>query len=1082
MNGFYKGLFILGFIAGLNACTSEVPSPEPTPAFDCAALDCDDSNPCTDDICEGEVGCMHSSLAGSLCDDGDDQTAADRCSNLLVCEGRPIVCPSGPCIASSQANGSDCDIEYIAAAEACDDDDSSTSADVCDGAGLCAGEAIVCLANACIESAQANGVDCDYVYAAAAESCDDDDPSTRADVCDGFGVCAGEPGPCTGLDCGACGAEVQWPLPWFEGEAVGALAGRFEHGQTQITRPDETRIAPPLLAGREALLLFIPERRIDNRSDMRLALFLDDSLLGVLPMQPPTELPQYLEQGLTETQLDPYSRRAWSTFIPWNWVQEGAVLRVGHEGDEGLMVQSLTLENLGAPHLFTVNRIKMLLFGEGGESLATTPGPKHVRDFFGSVATAAMELVDSTPWVLDSIVENTAEGPRWAHSEAERLGMASRDNRYGLFRHHIAFRHSLANTGRGLSMTNEGHGNNSPYGFGTSVGMGWIRDQNGNLIDINNGGVAGGWTGWTALWNSDCGNGFIHEGGHAQTMLHFVSGTARRWGIAEEYPQDGVNLAGHPAAYDSSRRRLRTWYRVNADGPVLSDGEFVGKRDPMNGGEAANSITCFPQFTGFHARKSQAWMQRSATIREVDGEAGAFLWNAETKRYDPFEVGAAYQAPVAVGVPIITLVGTLGNLDEVCQTYPPYFAASGNVFSLPAPDAAGLHEDFTGSRWFLSLHHADGSVRHALIARGSMANTTETAMYSLNVARSAELVRVDLHRSGAAYPLIDIEGAELIHSRQIAAPAKEPAPVYKAGRGYTGNGVLHLAKRCVPGVDCDGRRASSTWRVGTARLHARSAPEDVQFCAENDTYSSYSLSVTNDEGVEAEAVVHVQRVIESQGQTRRTAGNDATPWHAAANQQQSLQAWLPFAANQHLGEGHWRGALSLTRYVDEQAMEPLRIEVSLAVHPLSEARFIDGVFSTPELRSPRDPNSSLYYNVEELSFGPTNRHWWTGPAVTLSAPVIDEQTGELKTLRIRATKEACGQTWALNTGQSNWDCQNQARLEVAPDDNPDLVAGHRYRSPGSSPLRLLARRWHAPNANAVIAAYTLRLNLLWPMN
>lgn len=1075
MNGFYSGLLIFSFVAGFAACKTEVPATDP-PAFDCSTLDCDDFNPCTDDICEAEVGCLHPSLAGSLCDDGDSQTAADRCSNMLVCEGLAIVCPSGPCIASSQANGTDCDNEYVAALEPCNDDESSTGTDVCDGAGLCSGEPIVCLANACIESAQPNGVDCDYIFVAAAEPCDDDDASSRADVCDGAGACAGEPGPCTGLDCGACAAQVQWPLSWFEGQAVGALAGRFEHGQTQIIRPDETRIAPPLLAGREALLLFIPEQRIDARGDLRLALSVDDRLLGVLPMRPPAQLPQYLEQGLTETPLDPYSRRAWSTFIPWSWVQEGAVLRIGHEGDEGLMVQSLTLENLGAPHLFTVNRIKMLLFGEGGESVATTPGPKHVRDFFGSVSAAAMELVDSSPWVLDSIVENTSEGPRWVHSEVERLAAASRDNRYGLFRHHIAFRHSLANTGRGLSMTDEGHGNNSPYGFGTSVGMGWIRDQNGNLVDINNGGVAGGWTGWTALWNSDCGNGFIHEGGHAQTMLHFTGGTAQRWGIADEYPQDGVNLAAHPAAYDSSRRELRTWYRVNASGPVRSDGALVGKRDPMNGGESSNAITCFPQFTGYHARKSQAWMQNSATLREVDGEAGAYLWNTETHSYDPTEVAAAYQAPVAIGVPVVTLVGTLGNLDEVCQTYPPYFAASGNVFSLPAPDTGDLHEDFTGSRWFLSLHHADGSIRHALIARGSMTDSTAVAMYSLNVARSSGLVRVDLHRSGSAYPLIDIEGAELIHSRAIAAPAAEPAAVYKAGRGYTGNGVLRLAQRCVSGVDCSGRIASSTWRVGTARLHARNEVEDLQFCGETGGHSSYPLTLRNDEGAEAQAVVYVQRVIESEGESRLGPSNDATPWRAAANQQQSLQAWLPFSANQELAEGNWSGALNLTRYVDDQAMEPLQIEVSLAVHALSEARFIDGVFSTPELRSPRDPNSSLYYNAEESAFGPTNRHWWNGPAVTLRAPVIDEQTGEVKILRIRATKITCGQSWALNTGQSNSDCQNSARLEVLAEDNPGLVAGHRYRSPGSSPLRLLARRWHAPNANEVIAAYTLRLD------
>lgn len=73
-------------------------------------------------------------------------------------------------------------------------------------------------------------------------------------------------------------------------------------------------------------------------------------------------------------------------------------------------------------------------------------------------------------------------------------------------------------------------------------------------------------------------------------MSHFTSGTAVAWGIADEYPEDGVNEPWHPWGYDTTSRRFRTWYE---DYNVTH-----GKYDPMDGGEPPNSETCFPQYTG----------------------------------------------------------------------------------------------------------------------------------------------------------------------------------------------------------------------------------------------------------------------------------------------------------------------------------------------------------------------------------------------------------------------------------------------------------------------------------------------------
>jgi len=65
------------------------------PTMDCAALDCDDRNPCTDDSCDPILGCLHLPLTGPACDDGDPCTTDDRCT-LGLCAGALVGCTLPP--------------------------------------------------------------------------------------------------------------------------------------------------------------------------------------------------------------------------------------------------------------------------------------------------------------------------------------------------------------------------------------------------------------------------------------------------------------------------------------------------------------------------------------------------------------------------------------------------------------------------------------------------------------------------------------------------------------------------------------------------------------------------------------------------------------------------------------------------------------------------------------------------------------------------------------------------------------------------------------------------------------------------
>ena len=68
---------------GSGAC-----SPAPAP------LNCDDGNTCTDDTCQGPVGCVYTNLTGPSCDDVSACTQGDACVNG-ACVGTALPCDDG---------------------------------------------------------------------------------------------------------------------------------------------------------------------------------------------------------------------------------------------------------------------------------------------------------------------------------------------------------------------------------------------------------------------------------------------------------------------------------------------------------------------------------------------------------------------------------------------------------------------------------------------------------------------------------------------------------------------------------------------------------------------------------------------------------------------------------------------------------------------------------------------------------------------------------------------------------------------------------------------------------------------------
>jgi hypothetical protein len=162
---------------------------------------CDDLNSCTDDTCVDGV-CTHSNNR-DRCDDGDACTQNDRCGDG-TCTGRAIICDDFNECTADICEGGACVFEAISAP--CDDGDGCTVDDVCsegecvpgtpmvceDNGNICTDE--VCEAGACVSKNNKN-------------SCNDGNFCTVVDVCRD-GHCIGlrkrrcdDDNPCTDDSC-----------------------------------------------------------------------------------------------------------------------------------------------------------------------------------------------------------------------------------------------------------------------------------------------------------------------------------------------------------------------------------------------------------------------------------------------------------------------------------------------------------------------------------------------------------------------------------------------------------------------------------------------------------------------------------------------------------------------------------------------------------------------------------------------------------------------------------------------------------------------------------------------------------------
>ncbi len=171
-------------------------NPTLTPCAVCSSnAECDDSNPCTDDVCIPSTGCTNPANLDP-CDDGNACTTNDFCAFNTCLSLTPVVCDDGDvCTDDTCDSLLGCQVAFNVAP--CDDLDACTENDAC-AAGACSGSLIDCEdGNPCTDNVCSAGA-CQASNNSA--GCEDGDACTTTDTCSGGSCAGGAPPSCGDTD------------------------------------------------------------------------------------------------------------------------------------------------------------------------------------------------------------------------------------------------------------------------------------------------------------------------------------------------------------------------------------------------------------------------------------------------------------------------------------------------------------------------------------------------------------------------------------------------------------------------------------------------------------------------------------------------------------------------------------------------------------------------------------------------------------------------------------------------------------------------------------------------------------------
>jgi K319-like protein len=171
--------------------------------------ECDDTNPCTDDVCDPVDSICRYTNNTAACDDDDACTNSDICGDGS-CAGTPINCDDANACTDDACDpvSGNCQ-NTIDTTNECDDGLECTVNDACLGSGACAGEwdTVNCgcdsdddcsvLTNACNTGRCETATGACFSEVQVGQGCSDGDACSESDVCQADGSCVGSSKDCS---------------------------------------------------------------------------------------------------------------------------------------------------------------------------------------------------------------------------------------------------------------------------------------------------------------------------------------------------------------------------------------------------------------------------------------------------------------------------------------------------------------------------------------------------------------------------------------------------------------------------------------------------------------------------------------------------------------------------------------------------------------------------------------------------------------------------------------------------------------------------------------------------------------------
>ncbi|NKI70222.1 hypothetical protein GN109_12395 [Collimonas pratensis] len=550
-------------------------------------------------------------------------------------------------------------------------------------------------------------------------------------------------------------------------DLTGALPGMVQFVQSHSINPkgNSENNLPTLVTSRNALLLFTPQRSPVGK--VRVEVQLDGATKHTTMMAAPNQLPATDVSGTDGRPDVAYTKRAWSTVLPWSVVKPGMTLVFHDEsGQSGTLVASQI--EMAAPAKMYIWGIRLGMLTSppavdtDGQPMLTKPA-RAATDYFQMLPVSQLTVASYEDVKLDKVM--LGDGTILTGASKSQGGVYDGDMREQVGKSQFSIGINLANYGVSSSI-------NGDQSIGETTPQIVYHHSVGNYANgVQAHGLSGG--GAIATLSGSYGNEFSHELGHHYGMGHYPGQVGNDGFWAHHHADSGWGYIDH-------RKRMRSnlmWSAKERDpgagtvNPQSFAHQYIYQKDPMSGAwlEPDPMLSMYTYYTGYTATRIQKFMDKAWF--DPNSTTGYSHWDSASKK-----VVAATSAdrapPTRFGVPVFTLLGAYDPSNNTAVMYPPARANYGMVFDkLPAPDAAA-----TAACW-IDVRFANGSKSITLQAdriRQGSANKFHVNIAEADRPQSASL---SCRKGGQITRMADVSFPQNL-------PAMQPAVVVGEAAGY----------------------------------------------------------------------------------------------------------------------------------------------------------------------------------------------------------------------------------------------------------------------------------------------------------